>query len=116
MTDLVVWPPRLTAEELSRMTDAQIAAEKRRRAHNLVERHRREAINRGFVDLEALLSSSDTARRLNGEAKIRGGDQEEDDMPTSAKKGKKSKKNNKKTSGGGMCKETILQTALALIQ
>lgn len=98
------------------MTDTQIAAEKRRRAHNLVERHRREAINRGFVDLEALLSSSDTARRLIGEAKNRGGDQDEEEMPTSAKKGRKSKKNNKKTSGGGMCKETILQSALGLLQ
>ena len=92
------------------MTDAQIATEKRRRAHNLVERHRREAINKGFVELEALLSSSDTARRLIQEAKMRDGGDDDDDMPTSAKKGKKSKKNNKKTSGGGMCKETILQS------
>jgi hypothetical protein len=106
---------RLTPEELSRMTDTQIAAEKRRRAHNLVERHRREAINKGFVELEALLSSSDTARRLINEAKMRDGVDEDDDMPTT-KKGKKSKKNNKKTSGGGMCKETILQSALALLQ
>ncbi|GHJ84033.1 hypothetical protein NliqN6_0435 [Naganishia liquefaciens] len=106
----------LTPEELSKMTDAQIATEKRRRAHNLVERHRREAINKGFVELEALLSSSDTARRLIQEAKIRDGVDDEDDMPTSGKKSKKSKKNNKKTSGGGMCKETILQSALALLQ
>jgi hypothetical protein len=98
------------------MTDAQIAAEKRRRAHNLVERHRREAINRGFVELEALLGSSDTARRLISEAKNKGGEDDDDDMPPSAKKGKKSKKSNKKTSGGGMCKETILQSALALLQ
>ncbi|KAJ9120121.1 hypothetical protein QFC22_003019 [Naganishia vaughanmartiniae] len=107
----------LTAEEMSKMTDAQIATEKRRRAHNLVERHRREAINKGFVELEALLSSSDIARKLLDESRIKGGEDDEDvDISTSSRRGKRSKKNTKKTSGGGMCKETILQSAIGTLQ
>ncbi|KAJ9091048.1 hypothetical protein QFC19_009285 [Naganishia cerealis] len=107
----------LTAEEMSKMTDAQIAAEKRRRAHNLVERHRREAINKGFVELEGLLSSSDIARKFLEESRIKGGEDDEDvDLATSSRRGKKSKKNTKKTSGGGMCKETILQSAIVTLQ
>ncbi|KAJ9123591.1 hypothetical protein QFC24_003807 [Naganishia onofrii] len=106
----------LTAEEMSKMTDAQIATEKRRRAHNLVERHRREAINKGFVELEALLSSSDIARKLLEESRIRGGEDDEDaEIATSSRRGKRSKKNAKKTSGGGMCKETILQSAIGTL-
>ncbi|KAJ9103946.1 hypothetical protein QFC21_002409 [Naganishia friedmannii] len=107
----------LTAEEMSKMTDAQIATEKRRRAHNLVERHRREAINKGFVELEALLSSSDIARKLLEESRIKGGEDDEDgEIATSSRRGKRSKKNTKKTSGGGMCKETILQSAIGTLQ
>lgn len=99
------------------MTDAQIATEKRRRAHNLVERHRREAINKGFVELEALLSSSDIARKLLEESRVKGGEDDEDvEISTSSKRGKRSKKNSKKTSGGGMCKETILQSAIGTLQ